>query len=138
MARILSVDYGKKRTGLAVTDPLQIIAGGLATVATSQLMKFLEDYMEHEDVEMLVVGEPKQPNGQPSENLQRVRQFVDNWKNRHPQVPVVYYDERFTSVLAHQAMIQGGLRRKARQDKALVDEISATIILQSYLESRRK
>ena len=123
---------------MAVTDPLQIIAGGLATVATSQLMKFLEEYMEREDVEMLVVGEPKQPNGQPSENLQRVKQFVDNWKNKHPQVPVVYYDERFTSVLAHQAMIQGGLRRKARQDKALVDEISATIILQSFLESRRK
>lgn len=123
---------------MAVTDPLQIIAGGLATVATSQLMKFLEEYMEREDVEMLVVGEPKQPNGQPSENLQRVRLFVDNWKNKHPQVPVVYYDERFTSVLAHQAMIQGGLRRKARQDKALVDEISATIILQSFLESRRK
>ena len=123
---------------MAVTDPLQIIAGGLATVATSQLMKFLEEYMEREDVEMLVVGEPIQPNGQPSENLQRVRQFVDNWKNKHPQVPVVYYDERFTSVLAHQAMIQGGLRRKARQDKALVDEISATIILQSFLESRRK
>ena len=123
---------------MAVTDPLQIIAGGLATVATSQLMKFLEEYMDREDVEMLVVGEPKQPNGQPSENLQRVRQFVDNWKNKHPQVPVVYYDERFTSVLAHQAMIQGGLRRKARQDKALVDEISATIILQSFLESRRK
>ena len=121
---------------MAVTDPLQIIAGGLATVATSQLMKFLEEYMDREDVEMLVVGEPKQPNGQPSENLQRVRQFVDNWKNKHPQVPVVYYDERFTSVLAHQAMIQGGLRRKARQDKALVDEISATIILQSYLESK--
>ena len=138
MARILSVDYGKKRTGLAVTDPLQIIAGGLATVATSQLMQFLEDYMRREDIEMLVVGEPKQPNGQPSENLQRVRQFVENWKNRHPEVPVEYYDERFTSVLAHQAMIQGGLRRKARQDKALVDEISATIILQSFLESRRK
>ena len=137
MARILSLDYGKKRTGIAVTDPLQIIAGGLATVATSQLMQFLEDYMRREDIEMLVVGEPKQPNGQPSENLQRVRQFVENWKNRHPEVPVEYYDERFTSVLAHQAMIQGGLRRKARQDKALVDEISATIILQSFLESRR-
>lgn len=138
MARILSVDYGKKRTGLAVTDPLQIIAGGLATVATSQLMQYLDDYMKREDVEMLVVGEPKQTNGQPSENLQRVSQFVENWKSKHPEVPVVYYDERFTSVLAHQAMLQGGLRRKARQDKALVDEISATIILQSFLESRRK
>ena len=132
MARVLSVDYGKKRTGLAVTDPLQIIAGGLATVATSQLMQFLEDYLRHEDVELLVVGEPKQTNGQPSENLQRVRAFVDNWKKKFPDVPVVYYDERFTSVLAHQAMIQGGLRRKARQNKALVDEISATIILQNF------
>ncbi|MBR5084292.1 MAG: Holliday junction resolvase RuvX [Prevotella sp.] len=138
MARILSVDYGKKRTGLAVTDPLQIIAGGLATVSTSQLMQYLDDYIKREDVELLVVGEPKQTNGQPSENLQRVSQFVENWKNKHPEIPVVYYDERFTSVLAHQAMIQGGLRRKARQDKALVDEISATIILQSYLESIRK
>ena len=138
MARILSVDYGKKRTGLAVTDPLQIIAGGLATVSTSQLLQYLDDYIKREDVELLVVGEPKQTNGQPSENLQRVSQFVENWKNKHPEIPVVYYDERFTSVLAHQAMIQGGLRRKARQDKALVDEISATIILQSYLESIRK
>ena len=138
MARILSVDYGKKRTGLAVTDPLQIIAGGLATVSTSKLMQYLDEYIKREDVEMLVVGEPRQANGLPSENLQRVRLFVENWKKTHPEVPVVYYDERFTSVLAHQAMIQGGLRRKARQDKALVDEISATIILQSFLESRRK
>ena len=138
MERILGIDFGKKRTGLAVTDPLQIIAGGLATVSTSQLMQYLDDYIKREDVELLVVGEPKQTNGQPSENLQRVSQFVENWKNKHPEIPVVYYDERFTSVLAHQAMIQGGLRRKARQDKALVDEISATIILQSYLESIRK
>ena len=138
MARILSVDYGKKRSGVAVTDPLQIIAGGLATVATYQLMKFIEEYMSRENVEMIVIGEPKQTNGQPSENLQRVKQFVEKWKNTHPDVPIVYYDERFTSVLAHQAMIQGGLKKKARQDKALVDEISATIILQSFLESRRK
>lgn len=138
MARILSVDYGKKRTGLAVTDPLQIIAGGLATVATSSLMDWLNDYLRQEPVELMVVGEPYQPNGRPSENLARVRAFVARWQKAHPEVPVVYYDERFTSVLAHQAMIDGGLRRKARQDKALVDEISATIILQSYLESRRK
>ena len=123
---------------MAVTDPLQIIAGGLATVATYQLMKFIEEYMSRENVEMIVIGEPKQTNGQPSENLQRVKQFVEKWKNTHPDVPIVYYDERFTSVLAHQAMIQGGLKKKARQDKALVDEISATIILQSFLESRRK
>lgn len=123
---------------MAVTDPLQIIAGGLATVATYQLMKFIEEYMSREEVEMIVIGEPKQTNGMPSENLNRVTQFVEKWKNTHPDIPIVYYDERFTSVLAHQAMIQGGLRKKARQDKALVDEISATIILQSFLESRRK
>ena len=137
MARILSVDYGKKRTGLAVTDPLQIIAGGLATVATSQLMEWLHNYLAHEEVELIVVGEPKQPNGQPSENLPRVMAFVRKLEREFPLIPVKLYDERFTSVLAHQAMIDGGLRRKARQDKALVDEISATIILQSYLESKK-
>lgn len=136
MARILSIDYGKKRTGIAVTDPLQIIANGLVTVATHELMSWLEAYVGKESVELLVVGEPRQPNGQPSENLQRVRQFVATWKKAHPEIPVEYVDERYTSVLAHQAMLSGGLRKKARQDKALVDEISATIILQSYLESR--
>ena len=137
MARILSVDYGKKRTGIAVTDPLQIIAGGLATVATSQLMEWLRNYLAHEEVELIVVGEPKQPNGQPSENLPRVMAFVRKLESEFPLIPVKLYDERFTSVMAHQAMIDGGLRRKARQDKALVDEISATIILQSYLESKK-
>ena len=137
MARILSVDYGKKRTGLAVTDPLQLIAGGLTTVATSELMNFLLDYIQNEKVELLVVGEPIQPNGQPSENLQRVRQFVAQWRKKCPEIPVEMYDERFTSVLAHQAMLQGGLKKQARQNKALVDEISATIILQDYLSSRK-
>ena len=137
MARILSVDYGKKRTGIAVTDPLKIIAGGLATVNTSQLMEWLHNYLTHEEVELIVVGEPKQPNGQPSENLPRVMAFVRKLEREFPLIPVKLYDERFTSVLAHQEMIDGGLRRKARQDKALVDEISATIILQSYLESRK-
>ena len=138
MARILSIDYGKKRTGIAVTDPLQIVAGGLATVSTSELLNWLADYVAREQVELIVVGEPRQNNGQPSENHPRVMQFVNTLKRRMPQIPVVMYDERFTSVLAHQAMIDGGLRKKARQDKALVDEISATIILQSYLESRKK
>lgn len=136
MARILSIDYGKKRTGLAVTDPLQIIAGGLATVPTAQLYDYLVQYISEESVELIVIGEPRQPNGEPSENLARVRQFVARWKN-HQQVPIIYYDERFTSVLAHKAMIDGGLKKKARQNKALVDEISATIILQSFLESKR-
>jgi putative Holliday junction resolvase len=135
VARILSIDYGKKRTGLAVTDPLQLIAGGLATVSTSELFDYLKNYVSREDVELIVIGEPRQPNGQPSENLQRVQQFVSRWRKAMPQIPVEYYDERFTSVLAHQAMIAGGLRKKARQDKALVDEISATIILEDYMRS---
>jgi len=137
LARILSVDYGRKRTGLAVTDPLQIIAGGLATVATSELFDWLRAYIAREPVERIIIGEPLQLNGQPSENHQRVEQFVARWRKAVPQVPIEYYDERFTSVLAHQAMLDGGLRKKARRDKALVDEISATIILQDYLNSRK-
>ena len=137
MARILSVDYGKKRTGLAVTDPLQLIAGGLATVSTSELFEYLQQYIAREPVERIVIGEPRQPNGEPSENLARVQQFVNRWRKAVPQVPIEYYDERFTSVLAHQAMIDGGLKKKARQNKALVDEISATIILEDYMRSRK-
>jgi putative Holliday junction resolvase len=137
VARILSIDYGKKRTGLAVTDPLQLIAGGLATVSTSELFDYLQAYVAREEVERIVIGEPRQPNGQPSENLQRVQQFVNRWRKAVPQIPIEFYDERFTSVLAHQAMIDGGLKKKARQDKALVDEISATIILQDYMRSRK-
>ena len=135
--RILSIDYGKKRTGLAVTDPLQIIAGGLATVATAELFQYLNDYIVREPVERIVIGEPRQPNGQPSENLQRVQQFVNRWKKARPDVPIEFFDERFTSVLAHQAMLDGGLKKKARQNKALVDEISATIILQDYMRARK-
>ena len=137
MARILSIDYGKKRTGLAVTDPLQIIAGGLATVATSELFDYLQAYIAREQVEMIVIGEPRQPNGEPSENLARVQQFVNRWRKAVPEVPIQFYDERFTSVLAHQAMLQGGLKKKDRQNKALVDEISATIILEDYLRSKK-
>ena len=138
MARILSIDYGKKRTGLAVTDPLQIIANGLVTVPTSGLFDFLRDYIASEPVERIVIGEPKQPDGSPSENMGRVEQFVNRWRNAYPAIPIEFYDERFTSVLAHRAMIDGGLHKKRRQDKALVDEISATIILQGYLESVRR
>lgn len=136
MARILSIDYGKKRTGLAVTDPLQIVPGGLATVATSELFDFLRQYIAKEPVERIIIGEPRQPNGQPSENLARVQQFVNRWRKAVPSVPIEFYDERFTSVLAHRAMLDGGLGKKARQNKALVDEISATIILQDYMSSR--
>ena len=135
--RILSIDYGKKRTGLAVTDPLQIIAGGLATVATAELFQYLNDYIAREPVERIVIGEPRQPNGQPSENLQRVQQFVNRWKKARPDVPIEFFDDRFTSVLAHQAMLDGGLKKKSRQNKALVDEISATIILQDYMRARK-
>jgi len=137
LARILSIDYGRKRTGLAVTDPLQIIAGGLATVSTSELFEWLQAYVAREQVERIVIGEPRQPNGQPSENFARVQQFVARWRKAIPAIPIDYYDERFTSVLAHQAMLDGGLKKKARQDKALVDEISATIILEDYMRSRK-
>lgn len=135
--RILSIDYGKKRTGLAVTDPLQLIAGGLATVSTSELYEFLIAYVAREPVERIVIGEPRQSDGSPSENMARVEQFVNRWR-KHQNVPIEYYDERFTSVLAQRAMIDGGLRKKARQNKALVDEISATILLQDFLEARRR
>ncbi|MBR0181435.1 MAG: Holliday junction resolvase RuvX [Prevotella sp.] len=138
MARILSIDYGKKRTGIAVTDPLQIIAGGLATVSTSELFEWLKAYLAKEPLERIIIGEPRQPNGQPSENLARVQQFVNRWRKAVPEVPIEFFDERFTSVLAHKAMLDGGLKKKARQDKALVDEISATIILEDYLRSRNR
>ncbi len=137
MARILSIDYGRKRTGLAVTDPLQLIAGGLATVSTSELFDWLKNYIGREDVERIVIGEPRQPNGEPSENLARVQQFVNRWRKAVPNVPIEYYDERFTSVLAHQVMLDSGIGKKARQNKGLVDEISATIILEDYMRSRK-
>jgi putative Holliday junction resolvase len=136
MARILAIDFGKKRTGLAVTDMLQIVPGALDTIETKNLMAFLDDYVAREQVERVIIGEPRQPNGQPSENLQRVKQFEAQWKKKHPDIPIEGYDERFTSVLAHRTMIDAGLHKKARQDKALVDRISATIILQDYLSSR--
>lgn len=138
MARILSIDYGKKRTGLAVTDPLQIIPNGLATVATSTLIDLLKDYLSRESVERVVIGEPRQMNGEASENLARVQQFVARFKKLFPTVPIEFYDERFTSVLAHRAIIDSGIGKKARRNKALVDEISATIILQDYLQMRNR
>lgn len=137
MNRILAIDYGKKRTGIAVTDILQIIANGLTTVPTTELMDFLLQYVQKEAVERIIVGHPKQMNNEDSENMKRIVPFVNQLKKRLPQIPIEMVDERFTSVLAHQTMLDGGLKKKARQDKALVDEISATIILQSYLESRK-
>lgn len=137
MGRILAIDYGKKRTGLAVTDPLRIIANGLATISTSDIFDYLTQYVAKESVDQLVIGKPIQPNGQPSENLARVENFVNRWRKLHPEMPIDYYDERFTSVIAHQAMIAGGVKKKTRrEDKGLVDEISAIIILQDYMRSK--
>ena len=137
MARIMAIDYGRKRTGVAVTDPLQLIANGLATVPSGELVKFIQGYMAKEPVELIIVGQPKQMNNEPSENMRYVQAFVTHLKRTLPQIPIEYYDERFTSVMAHQAMLDGGLRKKKRQEKALVDEISAVIILQAYLESKK-
>lgn len=137
MGRILAIDYGRKRTGIAVTDILQMIAGGLATVPSAELVPWIAAYMEEEPVERIVVGQPKQMNNEPSENMKYVEAFVSHLKRTIPDVPVEFYDERFTSVLAHKAMIDGGLKKKKRQDKGLVDEISAVIILQSYLENKK-
>lgn len=136
MGRILAIDYGKKRTGIAVSDPLQIIANGLTTVPTAQLMAFLTDYMAKETVERVIVGLPKQMNNEVSENMTNITPFVNRFMKLFPSIPIAYVDERFTSVLAHRAMIDGGLKKKDRQNKALVDEISATIILQSYMENK--
>lgn len=137
MGRIIAIDYGRKRTGIAATDTLQMIANGLTTVPSGELVKFLSEYVSREPVDRFVVGLPKQMNNEPSENMQYVEAFVAHLKRTLPDIPVDYYDERFTSVLAHRAMLDGGLKKKKRQDKGLVDEISAVIILQSYLENKK-
>ena len=135
MGRILSIDFGKKRTGIAVTDPLQIIANGLVTVATSELLDFLKTYVAQENVERIVIGRPLQLNGRPSENLARVGQFVSTWRKTMPTIPIEYYDERFTSKIASHILVESGTKKKKRQDKSLLDRISATLILQDYLSS---
>ena len=137
MGRVLAIDYGVRRTGIAVTDPLQIIANGLTTVDTRQLLKFLKDYVERERVERFVVGKPMQTNGRESENLQNVRKFVEHLQTELPQIPIERWDERYTSVLAHQTMLESGIGKMARRNKALVDEISACIILQGWMERRK-
>ena len=137
MGRILAIDYGKKRTGIAVSDTLQLIANGLTTVPTVELMSFLTDYVSREPVERIIVGLPKQMNNEASENAKRIEPFVRTLRKAMPNIPVEYVDERFTSVMAHRATLDGGLKKKKRQDKALIDEISATIILQTYMESKR-
>lgn len=135
MGRILAIDYGKKRVGLAVTDPLKIIAGGLTTVEASQTIDFLKKYTAQNAVELIVVGLPKTVKNTQSESMNYIRPFVGRLKKELPDIPVTFYDERFTSVLAHKTMLDAGLKKKDRANKALVDEISATIILQDYLTS---
>lgn len=137
MARILAIDYGQKRTGLAATDNLQMIANGITTVETKDLEKWIVDYMAKEDVCTIVVGKPTQMNGEDSENMRRIEPFYNRLKNLFPDKEIVYHDERFTSVLAHKTILSSGIGKKARKNKALVDQISATIILQDYLETKR-
>lgn len=135
MGRILAIDYGTKRTGIAVTDELQIIASGLTTVETNSLIAFLTDYVKKESVEKIIVGLPKQMNNTASESEVHIQSFLKKLNKTLPDIPVVRVDERFTSKMAFQSMIDSGLKKKQRQNKALVDEISATLILQSYLAS---
>ncbi|MCF8274989.1 MAG: Holliday junction resolvase RuvX [Flavobacteriaceae bacterium] len=136
MARLLAIDYGLKRTGIAVTDELQIIASGLTTVATTDLISFLKQYTEKEQVELFLIGEPKQMNNLPSESEALILPFLEKLKNAIPNIPIKRVDERFTSKIAFQTMIDSGLKKNQRKNKALIDEISATLILQSYLYSK--
>ena len=137
MGRILAIDYGKKRTGLAVTDPLRITANPLLTIETKGLINWLQTYFEKEKVDIVVIGHPTQMNGEESESMNYIRPFIGNFKKQFPTIPITMYDERFTSVLAHQAMIASGMKKKDRQDKAIVDKIAACIILEGYLDSLR-
>lgn len=135
MGRIMGIDYGRKRTGVAVTDPLQIVAGNLTTVSTHTLMQFIKDYIGREQVDRIVVGRPTQLNGEPSESMKYITPFVNRLRKELPLIPVVMYDERFTSTIAHRAMIDGGMKKSDRRDKSRVDAIAATIILNDYLQS---
>jgi putative pre-16S rRNA nuclease len=138
LGRILAIDYGQKRVGVAVTDPLQMIANGLTTVNTKEIWNFIADYLKKETVDCIVVGYPKQLNNQASDSVRYVNPFLGRLRKLYPEMDVRLVDERFTSKIAFQTMIDAGIGKKARQNKALVDTISATIILQSYLEQRTK
>lgn len=131
----MCIDYGRKRCGVAVTDDLKIVATGLATVPSGELLAYIRRYVAEHSVEAIIVGKPLTLSGEPSESWAYIEPFVKGLTRALPSVPVRFYDERFTSAIAHQAMIDGGLRRKARQDKALVDRMAATIILNDYLQS---
>ncbi len=136
LGRIVALDFGKVRTGIAVTDELQLIASGLTTVNTKELLNFLRSYVEQENVELFVVGEPKQMNNEPSESEELIKPFLRTLEGVFPKIPVVRQDERFTSKMAVQSMIDGGLGKQKRKNKALIDEISATLILQAYLNRK--
>ena len=136
MGRILALDYGSKRTGIAVTDQLQLIASGLTTVATSELMDFLSKYIASEKVELILMGEPKQKDGSHSDIEEEIRKFLKKFSEEFPAMKILRVDERYTSKMAFQTMIASGLKKKQRQNKALVDEISATIMLQQYLYNK--
>ena len=138
MGRILAIDYGTRRTGIAVSDPQQLIAGALATVETRELERFLMQYAAREDVSTIVVGKPMRMDGSRSETMRFIRPLVARLRRCFPAIEVVLYDERFTSVIAHRAMLDGGLHKMARRDRALVDRISATIILEDYMSSRQR
>ena len=135
MGRILAIDYGTKRTGIAVSDPLRIIAGGLETVPTRELEKWLSDYCSREQVDIIVLGKPSRMDGTPSETWRYIEPLAARLRRTYPDKEVTFYDERLTSVIAHRTMLDSGIGRMARRDKALVDKISATIILQGYMES---
>ena len=134
MGRILAIDYGRKRTGLAVTDALRITANPLLTIETKELLGWLQEYFAKEQVDEVVIGHPTQMNGQESDSMNYIRPFLGVFKKTFPDKPITMYDERFTSVLAHRAMIDGGMKKKDRQNKAVVDKIAACIILEGYLE----
>lgn len=136
MARILAIDYGLKRTGIAVTDELQIIASGLITVSTNDLIPFLQDYIKKEEIELFLIGEPKKMDNSPSESEAFITPFIKKLEKEFSKIPIKRVDERFTSKMAFQTMIDSGLKKKQRKNKALIDEISATLILQSYLYSK--
>ena len=137
MGRILAIDFGRKRTGLAVTDMLRITANPLVTIPTHTLEAWLTDYFAREQVDEVVIGHPYQMNGEDSESMQYIQPFINRFRKVFPQMPLKEYDERFTSVIAHQAMIAGGMKKKQRQDKAVVDKLAACIILEGYLDSIR-
>lgn len=135
MGRLLAIDYGRRRCGIAVTDPLRIIATGLTTVATAELISFIKSYIAAEGVDEIIVGLPTTMRGEPSESMRYITPGINRLRKELPDIPIRFYDERFTSTIAHRAMIDGGMKKKDRRDKAVVDRIAATIILNDYLRS---